>query len=167
MRVAAALLVLLAVAGCGSVASVGRPAPPFEIESFAGDPLRSESLAGKVVVLDFWASWCAPCRRTLPGLEAVVNEYDGRDDVVFLAVNPAWSDSKKNALAFIHSAGVYVPVYWDATGRVARDYGVRGIPALVVVGKGGAVTHVSTGGGSAEAYARKIRREVEEALADD
>lgn len=164
---AAALAVLLAVAGCWSVALVGRPAPPFEVESFAGDPLRSDSLAGKVVVLDFWASWCAPCRRTLPGLETVVDEYDGRDDVVFLAVNPTWNDTKQSALAFIHSAGVYVPVYWDGTGRVARDYGVRGIPALVVVGKGGAVTHMSTGGGTAEAYARKVRREVEEALAAD
>lgn len=158
-------LVLLTAAGCGTVASVGRPAPPFAVESFAGETLRSESLAGKVVVLDFWTSWCGPCRRTLPGLATVVDEYEGRDDVAILAVNATWNDTREDATAFLLGSRAYVPAYWDGTRQMARDYGVRAIPTTVVIGKDGRVAHLSKGGGSAEAYATKVRREVEAALA--
>lgn len=164
LAVLAALAVVLG--GCASSGVVvGQPAPAFRVETFGGDVVRSEDLAGKVVVLDFWASWCGPCRRTLPGLAAVADEYAGRDDVAILAVNPGLNDTRADALAFMTGAEVYPPAYWDGTGQIARAYRVRAIPALVVIGPDGVVRHTSVGGGSPEAYARKVRAEIEAALA--
>lgn len=119
-------------------ASDGAPeaAPDFAVETFAGETLRLSDLRGKVVVLNFWASWCPPCRWEMPFFETISQEYKERD-VVFLGV--AISDTKEDAAEFADSVGVTYPLALDASGETARDYKVLGLPTTFLIDKDGVI----------------------------
>lgn len=109
-------------------------APDFEVETFDGEPLRLSDLRGKVVVLNFWASWCPPCRWEMPFFETMWQEYRDRD-VVFVGI--AMSDTLENVQAFAEEAGVTYPVALDTTTEVARAYEVLSLPTTFFIGKDG------------------------------
>lgn len=121
----------------------GRAAPGFELEVIAGgspgNRLRLHDLAGKVVILDFWASWCAPCRQQAPIVEAFSKKHANADLAV---VGVATDDDREDALAFVKSASLSYAMVWDEGNRVAGAYGVRNLPTLVVVGKSGNIVAV-------------------------
>jgi thiol-disulfide isomerase/thioredoxin len=135
----------------GGVASnlVGRPAPPLLLATADGGAVDLEDLRGKVVVLDFWATWCAPCRQALPLLHEVA-ERVRRDDLpveivtvnVWEARDPASDtpDARLEAVrTFWRREGFTLPVAMDYTDETARAYGVRGIPATFVIRSDGVV----------------------------
>ena len=112
----------------------GEAAPDFEVETFDGETLRLSDLNGKVVVLNFWASWCPPCRWEMPFFETMWQEY--RDQgVVFVGI--AMSDTLENVKAFAEEAGVTYPVALDTTTEIARDYEVLTLPTTYFIGKDG------------------------------
>ena len=119
-------------------ASDGAPeaAPDFALETFAGETLRLSDLRGKVVVLNFWASWCPPCRWEMPFFETISQEYKERG-VIFLGV--AISDTMEDASDFADSVGVTYPLALDAAGETARDYEVLGLPTTFLIDKDGAI----------------------------
>lgn len=119
-------------------ASGGDPeaAPDFAVETFEGETLRLSDLRGQVVVLNFWASWCPPCRWEMPFFETISQEYRERD-VVFLGI--AMSDTMKDAGEFAAAAGVTYPLALDATNQIARDYEVLGLPTTFLIDKEGAI----------------------------
>ena len=119
-------------------ASGGEPeaAPDFAVETFEGETLRLSDLRGQVVVLNFWASWCPPCRWEMPFFETISQEYRERD-VVFLGI--AMSDTMKDAGEFAAAAGVTYPLALDATNQIARDYEVLGLPTTFLIDKEGAI----------------------------
>lgn len=102
-----------------------KPAPPIELAALDGAPLSLEAQRGKVVMVDFWASWCPPCARETPILTGVYERYRGRP-VEFIGVS-IW-DRGQDAIRFVDQYGVRYPVAIDHEGRVAIDYGVTGIP---------------------------------------
>ena len=109
-------------------------APDFEVETFDGETLRLSDLNGKVVVLNFWASWCPPCRWEMPFFETMWQEY--RDQgVVFVGI--AMSDTLENVKAFAEEAGVTYPVALDTTTEIARAYEVLSLPTTFFIGKDG------------------------------
>ena len=111
-------------------------APDFEVETFDGETLRLSDLNGKVVVLNFWASWCPPCRWEMPFFETMWQEY--RDQgVVFVGI--AISDTLENVRAFAEEAGVTYPVGLDTTNETARTYEVLSLPTTFFVGKDGKI----------------------------
>ena len=112
----------------------GEAAPDFEVETFDGDTLRLSDLNGKVVVLNFWASWCPPCRWEMPFFETMWQEY-GDQGVVFVGI--AMSDTLENVKAFAEEAGVTYPVALDTTTEIARDYEVLTLPTTYFIGKDG------------------------------
>jgi cytochrome c biogenesis protein CcmG/thiol:disulfide interchange protein DsbE len=140
----------------------GLAAPAFELDVISGgDPgnrLRLRDLGGKAVVLDFWASWCAPCRQQAPIVEAFAKKH-ANDDVVVVGV--ATSDDRDDALAFVKSASLSYAMVWDEGSRVAGAYGVRNLPTLVVVGKSGNIVAVR----SKIVRAAELEQLVAEALA--
>ena len=112
----------------------GEAAPDFEVETFDGETLRLSDLRGKVVVLNFWASWCPPCRWEMPFFETMWQEY-GERGVVFVGI--AMSDTLENVKAFAEEAGVTYPVALDTTTEIARDYEILSLPTTYFIGKDG------------------------------
>ncbi len=106
----------------------------FEIETFDGETLRLSDLEGKVVVLNFWASWCPPCRWEMPFFEEMHQEYKDQG-VVFLGV--AISDTLENARGFAESTGVTYPIGLDTTNEISRDYNVVSLPTTFFIGREG------------------------------
>ena len=109
----------------GAVDIAAEPARDFTLELTEGGILSRSDLQGKVVLIDFWASWCAPCRQEAPALEQVYREYAG-PDVEFVGVN-IW-DLPGNAAQYIADFSLTYPSGVDADGKIAIDYGVKGIP---------------------------------------
>ncbi len=121
---------------------IGRQAPPFALPLFDGGSVSLESLRGKVVFLNFWASWCVPCRAEARVLEAASLKY--RDQgVVFVGI--AIQDKEEDARAFLREFGVTYPNGRDASGRAAIDYGVWGIPETFVIDRAGRITYKHVG----------------------
>jgi cytochrome c biogenesis protein CcmG, thiol:disulfide interchange protein DsbE len=122
---------------------LGRPAAPFALTSFEGTPIDLTALRGKVVVLNFWASWCYPsCYEEAPVLERGWRAYRDRD-VVVLGVDI--QDKDEAGLKFIRDFSLTFPNAPDRTGKVSVDYGVYGVPETFFIDRRGAirVKHVS------------------------
>lgn len=129
-----------AVQGASSTSlgvSPGSSAPDFELGLLGKDgTLRLSDFKGKVVVLNFWASWCPPCRWEMPDFERMWQEYRDKD-VVFLGV--AVADFEDKALGFAEKTGVTYPLGLDATGEVAKDYGITSMPTTYFIDREGKV----------------------------
>jgi cytochrome c biogenesis protein CcmG/thiol:disulfide interchange protein DsbE len=121
---------------------IGRQAPPFTLPLFDGGSVSLESLRGKVVFLNFWASWCVPCRAEARMLEAASRRYQDKG-VVFIGIDI--QDKEEDARAFLREFGVTYPNGRDASGRAAIDYGVWGIPETFVIDRTGRITYKHVG----------------------
>ncbi len=112
-----------------------RPASPFTLTSFSGEKISLEDLRGKVVVLNFWSSWCDPCKEEAPVLEEVWRKYKDRN-VVFVGAN-TWDD-KPDAQQFLLENGITYPNGTSEDG-LATEYGLTGIPETFVIDANGTV----------------------------
>ncbi len=111
-------------------------APPFELALFDEETLSLADLEGKVVVLNFWASWCPPCRFEMPDFETAWNEFSDRD-VVFVGV--AVSDFEEDARSFARETGITYPIGFDGEGETAVAYGIKTLPTTVFIDREGRV----------------------------
>jgi cytochrome c biogenesis protein CcmG, thiol:disulfide interchange protein DsbE len=121
----------------------GAAAPEFQLEDLR-DPKETIDLAGfagRPVVLNFWASWCVPCRSEMPALQAAHQRL--ADRVVFLGVNH--QDSRTAAIDLLDETGVTYPSGRDPGGEVAASYGLYGLPATVFIGPDGELLATRTG----------------------
>ena len=128
----------IAVAGGAAVAvPEDRVAPDFELPSLqTGDPVALRDYRGRVVVLNFWASWCAPCRREAPALQRTSDAYADLG-VRFIGVDHV--DDRAAALRFVAEFDITYPSVFDPGGELAVDYGLIGLPTTFVVGRDGRI----------------------------
>jgi thiol-disulfide isomerase/thioredoxin len=119
-------------------------APGFKVYSLEGEELSLERYRGRIVLLDFWATWCGPCRFEMPGVKRMWKKYGG-DDFVIIGVN---SDRHMGVLRkYLESEGIDWPQYLDEGNKIAALYNVTGIPHTVLIDEFGIVRGVGYRGG--------------------
>ena len=148
MRRPVLLLIFGLFWGCGPPAPphggaglVGERAPAFRLPDLSGHETSLDEYRGKIVLLDFWASWCGPCRISMPIIEKLRREYP--DDLVLLAVN--LQESEGTVRRYVERYNLRARVLLDSDGQVSSSYGVDSIPTQVLVDRHGTVRHVQVG----------------------
>lgn len=135
--------------------AVGRPVPGFELVALHGGRVSSADLAGRVAVVNFWASWCVPCRDEAPLLQALWEAGRGQGLAV-VGVN-VW-DPPEEARAFVTRYGLTFPNGLDRDGRVAIAFGLAGVPETFLVDPSGSVVRRFVGPFQPRALAAELRR---------
>jgi cytochrome c biogenesis protein CcmG/thiol:disulfide interchange protein DsbE len=155
---------LLAFLGWGLYKSATGPlssglAPDFTLETFDGQVVTLSQLRGQVVIINFWASWCPPCREEAAYLEQTWRKY--RDQgVVFIGVD--WVDTPTNAGAYIDQFDITYPNGPDLGTNIAQAYRLQGVPETFYVGKDGTLRGVKIG----PLKAPELEQEIDELLAE-
>ena len=133
------------------------PTPAFTLTTPAGDKISLKDFRGKLVLLNFWASWCVPCREEMPGMEKLYQEYKQKNFVV-LAV--AVKDRKQDAIDFVKELKLTYPIAFDPDAKVGNVYGAWGLPATYLIGPKG--EGLARGWGPADWYNPAARKLIQE-----
>ncbi|MEO0616457.1 MAG: TlpA disulfide reductase family protein [Pseudomonadota bacterium] len=153
---AAATAVLLATTAVASTGLSGKPAPDFALKNAAGENVRLSDLRGEVVMINFWATWCGPCREEMPLLDEMHSRYN-RVGFSLLGVNI--DDDPRRAEEMIEALGVTFPVVFDASKRVSEQYDVSAMPVTILLDRDGVVRYVHKGykPGYEDKYLEQVR----------
>ncbi|MDP3684091.1 MAG: TlpA disulfide reductase family protein [Ignavibacteria bacterium] len=126
---------------------VNKEAPAFTLTDLDGKKVSLADFKGKTVILDFWATWCAPCKASFPLMKKALEKYSTGNDIVFLFVNTFERSGKvgENAAKFIKTNNYTFHVLVDGDSRVASAYDVTGIPAKIFIDKEGKIRYTAVG----------------------
>lgn len=138
----------------------GFMAPDFTLSTFSGEPVNLAGLKGKVVLINFWASWCPPCRAEMQAMQHVYADYQDQG-LVILAINTTYQDDILKATQFAQSEGLTFPLLTEPDGNIARLYRVQAMPTSFFIDRQGKITRLMIGGPMPEAL---IRTQVEALL---
>ncbi|HEX6302652.1 MAG TPA: redoxin domain-containing protein [Anaerolineales bacterium] len=141
----------------------GFSAPDFTLETLDGGQITLSDLRGKVVLVNFWASWCPPCRAEMPAIESVYRSYKGLGLEV-LAVNTTNQDDVAAAADFVQELGLSFPIPLDHTGAVSASYNLRGLPSSYFIDQQGVIRSMVVGGPMSKAL---VQSRVEELLREN
>lgn len=122
---------------------LGSQAPLFTLPNLSGEPIKLEALKGKVVLINFWATWCKPCTKEMPAMEAAYHNLKAQGFEV-LAINEL--EDTERVRQHIHSHGHTFSVLMDHDNLVANMYGVVGLPVTIFLDKEGRVREIIKGG---------------------
>ncbi len=142
MRCLVAVFVLCSAGVAAAKVQKGQRAPGFSLTTLKGEKVTLASLAGKVVVIDFWAQWCEPCKHELPELDKLQKEYAGKG-VHVLAINI--DKQRDNAEKIVRMLGLSLEVPLDPAGSIAATYDLPKMPTSYLVDKKGVVRYVHEG----------------------
>jgi cytochrome c biogenesis protein CcmG, thiol:disulfide interchange protein DsbE len=134
--------------------------PDFALQTIDGDTFHLSDLDHQVVLINFWASWCYPCRAEMPAMQRVYLDYQHLGFEI-LAVNTTNQDSLPAVIDFVEDYGLTFPILLDNNGEVSRKYQVRSLPSSFFIDNHGIVDDVIIGGPMAEAL---LRIRIEELL---
>lgn len=128
---------------------VNKPAPDFELKKIEGGTVKLGDLKGKIIILDFWATWCGPCKESFPTFQKLYNKFKSNPDIVFLAVNcsESWRGEEriKNVSKFITEKNYTFPVVIDEVNNANKKYNVEGIPTKFIIDKEGMIQFKDVG----------------------
>jgi thiol-disulfide isomerase/thioredoxin len=142
LQVLIASVALSVATGCAWAAAPGDPAPAFALSTADGKTIALDELRGRVVYVDFWASWCGPCRRSFPWMNEIEQRYASRGLTV-VAVNV---DAKRgDAERFLRDYPAKFAVVYDASGATPRAYDVKAMPSSYLVDRNGKIARIEHG----------------------
>lgn len=141
-------------------ALIGKPAPAIRAKMLDGSDFDLASLKGRIVLLDFWATWCGPCVQAMPKVQKVAEKFADRN-VTILGVNSDGGDTKKVS-AFLEKRKITLGQVMDADGSIGSAYAVTGIPCMVFIDAGGVVQDVHVGAGPS--IERELTQSIEKLL---
>lgn len=160
LRLAAVLVCLGLAAGCTRPSGPeGKPAPDFEAKTLDGRALSLSGLKGKVVLLDFWATWCGPCEETIPNLVELYRRHRASGLEI---VGVSLDDDERDVPAFAAENGMRYPIVVDSEKRLLDSYQVRSVPTTVLVDREGVVRGRWVGAG--EEIERELEGKIRELL---
>lgn len=147
---------VLAVTGGPARATDTKPAPNVELQTSRGTTTRLSDFKGKVVLIDFWASWCPPCKKSFPTINTLYRDLHRRGLEV-LAVN--MDERRRDADSFLSAHPHVMPIFFDPRGAALQAFGVLGIPTALLVDRSGNIrfTHM----GYSEEIGEQCRPEIE------
>jgi peroxiredoxin len=154
-------ILLCAVAPANAAVNPGAPAPAFTLAARDGGKLSLADLKGQVVMINFWATWCGPCRQEMPLLAQLHDKYEPLG-FIMLGVNV--EPDSAAAVAWLKNVPVNFPILFDTDSAVAGRFGVEGMPSSVLVDRNGQVRYIHRGykPGDEAKYADMIRSLVKE-----
>lgn len=158
-----AILVLtlgLVVAGCSPSSQglqVGNQPPGFRLPNLEGRAVALSDFRGKPVLINFWASWCPPCRFEMPFIQEIYEEWSDKG-LIILTINIG--ESLSTVKEFMANHGYSFPVLLDTSQKVAQDYDVRGIPTTFFIDKNGALKDIKIGAFSSKAEIEERLRKI-------
>jgi len=160
-RLSAVILLLAVVIPPLSAAELRGKAPDFTLKSQSGKNIRLSEYRGQVVLLNFWASWCGPCRQEMPLLEAMYKKY-GKLGFTILGVNVEQDTSK--AKSYLRDIKVSFPILFDTTNTASRLYNVTAMPTSIIIDRSGNMRFLHTGykPGYEKDYTRQIKQLIRE-----
>jgi thiol-disulfide isomerase/thioredoxin len=145
----AKLVEFVNVAGAQTASLLGKRAPEIALKTLEGEMINLSRLRGSVVLLDFWASWCPPCRAELPAIAKRREDY-GEKGLVVLAVN---DEGRGAARSYLLSAHLTLPTLDDGKRTTYTDYRIRAIPTVILINREGS-SGISAAGGRRKSFAR-------------
>jgi cytochrome c biogenesis protein CcmG, thiol:disulfide interchange protein DsbE len=154
VAVVAALAADVALDRGGGTAAPGRPAPQLPSEVLVPPRVTIASLRGRPAAINFWASWCEPCRQEAPAFERLARRLRGRASLVGVD----WEDDRDAALAFVHRYGWTFPSLRASGGGTGERYGIAGLPTTLVLDRDGRIAEVLRGPQTAAELARALAR---------
>jgi peroxiredoxin len=122
---------------------VGHPAPDFALPTLAGETVRLSDFKGKPVLVNFWATWCGPCRSEFPDFQKAA--VDNAEELVIIGINNTTTDQKEQIPAFLAEFGITFLIVLDETGATAKAYNILGLPTSIFIDRNGNVNEIFTG----------------------
>lgn len=151
------------IEGPPPVPRAGFSAPDFQLDALDGETVSLSGLKGQVVLINFWASWCPPCRSEMPAMEAVHQDY--RDlGLVVLAINATNQDDLRKVSTFVSDYALTSPILLDTEGQVSLLYELRSLPTSFFIDREGIIRDVVIGGPMSSA---SLRSRIENLLAEE
>lgn len=132
-------------------------ASDFTVLDRSGKEVKLSDFFGKPVVINFWATWCGPCKSELPAFDSMYNELDGEVEFLMVNLTDGFRETEKSVKEFISDEGYEFPVYFDTEYSAAYAYGVSGIPMSVFINADGTVSDAHVGAMSEETLRNYIK----------
>jgi cytochrome c biogenesis protein CcmG/thiol:disulfide interchange protein DsbE len=143
------LLAFLTILGLGlkraqaGPITIGQTVPPFSLSTFDGQSINTKDLAGKVIVVNFWASWCVPCESEAADLENAWKYYKPSDKVVFIGAD--YVDTEPEARAYLAKFNITYPNGPDLGTKISQEFRIRGVPETYFIDKNGKLAYSQIG----------------------